>query len=451
MNLLDRNLGLIVVLALFLFSCEDTNEIGTSLNPDDKVGVYYVDLPVEASMVYLDSINTGGGSLLLSGVQSDATFGTTEVIGYTQLAYSSTSVNTAGVFDSVTFSLKPSYFYGEDSTSAKTYGLYRVSDDSTLKKFTNYYSSDYFELESQPLAEGEFTYHTVDLDSNDVKRDDLFTFKVDQNFGEELFNTIKSKSANYKDSTAFYAYLKGLAVVGQQGNNAVVGFDLASTDSKMTLYYHTADTTLQINLKTYSGVQTSSRIVNVVPTFNYIHADRSGIVPSVEPYKEFTVDGKIYGQSGTGLVPKLKFGAFKDFADSVGNIIINSGEFLIGGVETSTPNLTPPPSVKFYLTDETNERKVVVEGGTPYFRVIQQSGASPFISNSPLTINYLANNKDYFGLMTLYLQAVADGTIDFDEALVYPTDWSTTISQLIVNSSDIKLRIYFTKLKAQED
>src|SRR5690606_25026963 len=108
MNLLDRNLGLIVFAAFFIFSCEEPNEIGLSLNPDDKIGVYFVELPVETSMVYTDSFNTSSGDIIYSGVQSVPDFGKTEAAAYTQVAWTSVRIKAGAVFDSVTFSLDPS-------------------------------------------------------------------------------------------------------------------------------------------------------------------------------------------------------------------------------------------------------------------------------------------------------------------------------------------------------
>src|SRR5690606_4092582 len=124
MNLLDRSLGLVIFLAFSIFSCEEPNEIGLSLNPDDKIGVYFVELPIESSMAYVDSFNTSSGNIIYSGVQSVPEFGSTEATAYTQVAWTSTAIKAGAVFDSITFSLDPSVFYGADTNTAQTYTVH---------------------------------------------------------------------------------------------------------------------------------------------------------------------------------------------------------------------------------------------------------------------------------------------------------------------------------------
>src|SRR5690606_38361398 len=99
-----------------LIACEDPSEIGLSLSPEDKVGVYFKDLPVQSSMVYIDSLNTSNSGLLLSGNYNDPVFGRTEATAFTQVLRNDNKLKEGAVFDSLVLYLKPIYFFGEDTS-----------------------------------------------------------------------------------------------------------------------------------------------------------------------------------------------------------------------------------------------------------------------------------------------------------------------------------------------
>lgn len=430
MNLLDRSLGLMIFLAFFIFSCEEPNEIGLSLNPDDKIGVYFVELPIESSMVYVDSFNTSSGNVIYSGVQSVPEFGTTEATGYTQVAWTSAGIKAGAVFDSITFSLDPSVFYGTDTNSIQNYSVHRIAPDTSIT-FKNYYRTSSIGYEDQALGEGSFLYRSTD-DSATTSREDLFTFHLDNSFGQEIFEYLKDTTSVLEDTTQFYEKFRGLVIKGRVENAAVVGFNLNSTGSRVTLHYHTPDTTHQLNLPAYAGLQTQQGVVNFVPSFSNIVTDRStGILPTLESYKEFEANGTIYSHYASGLVPKVDLGVFKAFKDTAGSFIINKAELIVGNVQEISDGFKAPTSIGYYLTDDSNVVKGVL------------SGASE--PTSPLNFTYDRVNNDYFGDTYYYFSNLNDGTIEYNEALIY--SFNSNFDYFKVNSEDIKLRIYYTKLK----
>ncbi len=430
MNLLDRNLGLIVFAAFFIFSCEEPNEIGLSLNPDDKIGVYFVELPVETSMVYTDSFNTSSSNVIYSGTQSVPDFGNTEATAFTQVAWTATGIKPGAVFDSVTFSLDPSVFYGADTNAVQTYSIHRVAADTSIT-FKNYYRTSSISYEDLALGEGAFLYRTTD-DSATTTREDLFTFKLGTEFGQEIFEYLKDTTAVLEDTTRFYETLRGLVIKGRPENGAVVGFNLNNAGSRLTLHYHTPDTTHQLNLPTFVGVQTQQGVVNVVPNFSNIAADRStGVLPTLESYKEFKADGTIYSHYASGLVPKVDFSVFNTFKDTAGSFIINKAELVVKNIQRASTEFSVPANIGFYLTDESNFVKGVLSGGSDV--------------NSPLSFTYDRVNNDYFNDTYFYFSRLNDGTLDFNKALIH--SFNSNFDYFKVNEEDIKLRIYYTKLK----
>ena len=430
MNLLDRSLGLIVLSAFFLLSCEEPNEIGLSLNPDDMIGVYFVELPVEASMVYTDSFNTSSGNVIYAGVQNVPEFGTTEATAYTQVAWSSAAIKAGAVFDSVTFSLDPSTFFGADTNAVQSFSVHRISPDTSIT-FKNYYRTSAISYEDQLLGQGSFVYRTKD-DTATTKREDLFTFNLETDFGREIFEYLKDTTAVLQDTTEFYKTFRGLVIKGRPENESVVGFNLNSSGSRLVLHYHTPDTTHQVVLPAFVGVQTQQGVVSVVPSFSNITADRAtGILPAVASYKEFQADGTIYSHYASGLVPKVDFSVFNAFKDTAGSFIINKAELVVDNVQTASTEMKAPRNIGFYLTDATNFVKGVLGGSS-----------DPSV---PLSFTWDRVNNDYFNDTYYYFSLLNDGNIEYNKALIY--SFESNFDYFKVNSNDIKLRIYYTKLK----
>lgn len=436
MNLLGRNCCLGGLLAVFLFSCEEPNEIGLSLNPEDEVGVYYVELPVQASMVNVDSVATSASSLILSGVQSDDVFGATQAIGYTQVGFNASALNTAAVLDSVVLTLAPASFHGPDETEIQKFSVHRLSEYTLTPDSSIYYSSQFMAYDAQALGEANLRYETED-DTATTQREDLLSITLSQQFGEELFDELQADA--FDSTVAFYKYLKGFAVVGDVNNQAVVGFDLGSDDAKLTLHYHTNDEdSLVFNLK----------LANSVPHYSYIKADRSsGIIPVAELYEPFAANGLIYGQAGTGLVPRLKFEAYQNFVDTVGDFVLNSATIDLGQVSAAAEGLNPPNTLYMYLTDETNFRKVFSSSQGLYFGSINFG----YQNTAPLDFNYNAHNQTYFanasGNPAVYFTMLKEDLIEFDEVLIYSSLNNASVNQFIIDPENIKLKLYYTKLK----
>lgn len=433
MNLLDKSVGLMAALALLLFSCEEPSDIGISINPDDKIGVYFVELPVEASMVYIDSVNTGNTPEIFSGIHSDPELGLTEAIAYTQVGWNAASLTADAVLDSVTFTLATSHFYGADPNIQQNFAIYRVAADTSIKRNT-YYRTNYISFDEIAIAEGSFLYSSEDDTSTSGIREDLFIFNIDNQFGLEIFNYFKNKPDVVTDSIDFYENIfRGLAIKGSVNNNAIVGFNISDSDSRLTFHYHTPTVdSLKLNLSTYFGIPTQLGTFNDVANFTHVTVDRSsGVLPTVAPYQEFTADGVIYSQFFAGVVPKLDLSVFDSFVDTAGSFVINKAELVLGNIQTSSAGLKPPAVFGLSLTDDSNLGKGIVSSMTA--------------QNSPLGFDYNHTNNDYLGDAFYHFSQFKDGRIDYNKALLYSS--GSDIDHFKVNAEDIKLRIYYTKFK----
>ncbi len=425
MNLLDRSAGVFVLLFLILMSCEEPNEIGLTLNPADEVGVYYAELPIEASMVFIDSIATSNVSTLLSGAQAYPDLGTIEAVAYTQVAYNASALNTEAILDSLVLQLRPAYFYGADTNQVQRFNVHRILEGESLYRDSTYFSSNFTSYGEAVLGSSDFVYGTKD-DTATVYQEDLINIVLDPAFAQDLFAKLKAKA--FDSTEVFYKYLSGFAIVADQQNNAMVGFDLSTGNSRLVLHYHTASDTSVFNFN----------ITNTVPHYTYIKADYSAAIPDVENYKEFTANnGLVYGQAGIGLLPKLKFDAFKNFTDTVGAFVLNSATIDWGTINNIHEQLPPPAKLYMYLTDEDN-----------LYRGNLNSG---FQSTTPLDFNYFAYGKEYItpnnSNLSDYFTMLKEGHQKWDEVLVYSAANSSSVNIFSFDPSQAKLKLYYTKLK----
>src|SRR3990170_1441181 len=114
MNLWAKHVGQLVVfaVALFFLSCQDEASLLGYKNPTSKFQVNYVEIPIESSVLLLDSQRTSNflfqneTNRLLVGQYVDDQFGSVSTAAYTQyFTNSGTKLPANAIYDSVTLQL----------------------------------------------------------------------------------------------------------------------------------------------------------------------------------------------------------------------------------------------------------------------------------------------------------------------------------------------------------
>ena len=107
--------GLIISSALF--SCEDPSQLGIDLiDDDDDLAVLYTEIPLEAKVVRLDSINTLNRGIMMTGNHTDADFGNLDVQSYLRILPPTTDTDIPDDVteaDSIRMDLRFNYFFGK--------------------------------------------------------------------------------------------------------------------------------------------------------------------------------------------------------------------------------------------------------------------------------------------------------------------------------------------------
>jgi hypothetical protein len=514
MNLWAKRIGQLVIfaVALFFLSCEDEASLLGYKNPNTKFEVKYVEIPLESSVLLLDSQRTSNflfeneTSRFLVGNYTDEQLGMVSATAFTQyFTTSGAKLATGVVFDSISLELRLDYYhYGSQPPSTQTISIHEVEDELS-KGRENYFN--YTDVNYNSAALGS---KSISIDPKKIK-DDLtilndsntandtlvlpLTIKMplDQSFGQRLFASALAHSVN-NDTTfvtdiLFTKLFKGIAIKSN-ATDKIIGLTPAST-SGIKLHYHVPGTdakqvTLVLGFTT--GFRTIGRTTTIGPivaqysltSFSQVKTDRSGtaLAPLTQFAQAFTPSNDLrYIQSGAGVYTKLDFGKFFAFADTVPNLLINSAELVVEGIEQSDnmPNstslglriLNPDNRVKkFKLTttykqDSIDFNRYNASQYSSYTGSITADGGSfGDADNSFVAITdqgsgsgYSTTTRSFRGNYALFFQQLIlpePNKTRFSSVILFPMSpgrpaGNKTVNRTIFPSSGIKLKIHYTK------
>ena len=151
------------------------------------------------------------------------------------------SINPTAVFDKLQLLL----IYNKDSvgdvTKPFTINVHRLT--APLKPNTDGYFYNHHDVPCDPELFGTATFLPRPYS------DDTIFINLDNNFGNELFNLMKSKDQKISNNDYFQQYFKGLKLAYDNTNQAVIGFTFplgpgSTPYPAMRLYYHYTDATI---------------------------------------------------------------------------------------------------------------------------------------------------------------------------------------------------------------
>lgn len=480
-------LGLMAVVALFLFACLDEDNILGFRNQNSRLNVSYIEIPVESSILLFDSLRTSNYSSdplkrLLVGSYNDPVFGLVETRAYTQFRPSNTlrSKEAGATFDSIKIHLHfDLYTYGSSATSVESFSVHELTEDMTFRRGNDYYTNSEVTFDPIPLGSGSQTVNPT-LFKNEMddisSTDTVITvdIKLNQRFGLELFGAWDTNSSLFTDFEEFSKRFKGLAIVGVN-NTKVVGLSL-SDSTRISLHYHTATDTLLYNFY-ISGVPSAG-----VASASSIAVDRSasaltGLNTTYTSFIPVNQDLR-YIQSGVPVVTKINLSKFLEFADTIDNLLINAAELSISTIEEPS-SFAPPRTLYMQMLNAGNRLK-------KFKGSLQDTLDLRFYSNKARTITnglqglatslvsadsvfsvmddtqqdfgqltYNSNTKSYKAFITLFLQELAIKEEDqasgleksrFVDFVLYPGNpfASKSLNRMSFNKSNLKLKVYYT-------
>jgi hypothetical protein len=476
MNLSAKSVGQLLMLAvvLFFFSCKDeTSAIGYP-NPQSKFNVSYIEIPIESSVLLMDSLRTSNASgetnRLLVGKYHDDKFGDVTATAFSQYFTASTSktyLTSTAVFDSVSIRLRFDFYtYGNKAITEQNISIYEIDKDLMLDSLAYYFNRSNTTIKPGLLGSKSFTKDPAEFKSYiDAQKDTTFTVSIplENSFGERLF----ASATKYRDSqtpadSAFARYsefikeFKGIAIVPNSGDK-IFGFTPLSTASRIILHYHDAE----------NDSLTLSLLLSSTASYSKITTERGGtdLAGLTSYHTDYSPNSLRYIQSGTGILTKLDFKKFFEFADTIPNLLINSAEISISGTEPST-TYDPITSLNLKVLKDNNRLRFIA-GTTDTLNLISDltllgsfkgylgypgSGGTPFTASgadrSDLHIVKSSTSDSYSGFMTLFLQQLflQKSTNRYQYFALYPESppFGKSVNRLAFDKNNIRLKIYYT-------
>ncbi|MEP2277149.1 MAG: DUF4270 family protein [Reichenbachiella sp.] len=475
---MDKNWhGLLIVAALAIFSCEDSHDIGLGLDPDGiRVNVLYTELPIEVTNVRIDSIRTNGASNMLIGKHSDDIFGSTSATLFAQLNLSNnleaTTDNTDTiqledefdietdsiiittyeyVHDTTFLELDIDFVHTENVSSPHSYNIHQLIDTIYSEA---YYLANFNTPYFTDSIEAELNF-TLDKDLVELLEKDstyLLRFELNENWGNDFIEIGKSTSPS---GNIRFNY-KGIAIVGDENNKALIGLKPATTN--LSVDYHiieNVETLLnRIQISNETRIYKDSLELNIAFNFNNayyssISVDRSGSLMSNEAgdYNSFTVgDGNIYLQPATGIFPKLNLDTLNKFFAAHPNIQINRMEFSIETKENSE-YISNVDNLRFMYVNGSDGSKINNDGILTNIlsetAILTDAGYLSGTS-TPLISELDETSLIYGGVPTFFAQLVEIGTIEVDHLILFPQDVTTPDYSVFDEENGFRVKLYYT-------
>ena len=440
---------------VILFSCEeDLNFLGFS--NQQRFKVYYAEIPVESSVLWMDSLGTSSflspsseSSRLLFGKYVDPVFGSIEAKAFAQFRPITYPVlSTIAEYDSVYLQMRYDFYsYGTPGETTQTVSLYEITQ---ILNFDDSYSFN------TPVTISRIPLATADLRVNadyfkeeiaNTSSDSVLTakFRLADTFGQRLFDSIDPEDTLFTNLNYFTQQFKGLAVVPQQSDK-VVGINNFDAKTVITLYYHEEDVVKTVLFS----------LANLI-AFSQINSNRSGTeLDGLNTfYSDFSGTNNRHIQNGTSIVTKLDFSKFYEYMDTIPRIIINSAELSLNDVGSSTEFAVPQNLSMAML--RMNNRYRTVSSRQDTVDIIPVAGAVLISNGSVLASNnaggvfvlpYSSDDQTYLGYPTIFFQRL----FNVKESK-YP-NWALTpvnppagkaVNRTVFPKDNIKLKIYYTR------
>lgn len=397
--------------------------------------------------------------------------------------------------DSVTVQLLFDYYvYGPEQDIHERVTVYQLTDSLTF--FKRYSNNSITPYSATPLGELSFDMTQIAYElANDAGRVSSFYLKgtlgtkFDDDdapgwmFAKELFTYVNSTGDSAlvgENAREFRKLFFGLAFIPTQSNR-VLGFNPLHGSSQLTMHYQSTNPakdslTLPFYFTPYPYV--SSNGFNNITTARI--GDLTGLPEPNIPYSP--ASGKRYIQDGSTVITELDLSDFYSFIDTLDNIIINSAEI---SAEVVDPPAGMGPTANLYgmIMKKTSDNKIVplemdvaadslkmTQFVSTVFTELTSFVISSELSNqSPLILSYDKNSKKYNGFATMFFQKLFDNKdrpeYNIEHIGLYPatspiltlvsgysgavpvlrSGVGNEVNRAILNSSGIKLKLYYTK------
>lgn len=425
-------------IVLALAGCDDP-----VFKPDDKI-TQGSDIPlkttdtltIKATTVREGPLTAKNLPNIILGSMDDPSFGKSLASFYTEVSLPSNSVSFGEnlSYDSLVLTLDYSGAYG-DVSIPQDYVVYEMTED--IDDDGSYESDATFNTGSEVGRLTGFAPNTED--SVQVDGDNKaphMRIRLKDSFGKALLQ--EAEDPGFTDKEDFNSFLNGfyVAVDTSTGHGkGVVYFDLATIQSKLTLYYKDS----LGNRKTFDFVINEDDADWVS---NYQH-NYSGTIAQSFLNSSSDNDSLLMIQSMAGLKGKIEF----PYLDSLQNILVNKAELVLTVTESPSGGIDvfPPPSEMTVNRIDSNMQNTFI---SDQFESSDYFGGTIFSGTNSLGKSV---NRYKFNIAR-YFQRVINGKIDNNGIFLLTFPSNGIGDRVIIGgakrpANNIKLTLTFTKIQ----
>ncbi len=406
---------IIIPLLLLLFSCSNGEEFDAINVGDDwvdvKTKVYHIDtLTVKLSTFQFDSI-TASNKRLIIGAYNDPVFGLTKSESYVQLKkFDLYDIEDKAEFDSISLVLKYDKYFYNDTIPSQEFKVYTVLEDIEPDDDSNFfYNTTNFKTSNSPLATKNFKPRLFKTDS--------LSIKLDNSYGETLFNKIKDNKIN-NDEELLDEY-KGLLIKPSESNTSIIGF---STNSEMRIYY-----SIDNGVEFESEEKVIKFQINPTNSFNHIESSNESTIlkdldGSQKAIPSYNTDNNSFVQSGTAISTRIDIPHLETLYDIPGDGIILDAFLKISlKQDSNSQNLQTRDSLQLKILNhkfevigdlldynENTVKGIIEEENSEYNIITYKFSIMPFIDlkftdNKPENLFLIVSPQDYNSSVDRYI------------------------------------------------
>lgn len=399
MDLIRKYLLLGLMVMVMLNACKEPDGIGLEVLPDgEKMPIAWDEtFSIEARTVYYDSVQTSGlqSGTYLIGDFGDPIFGrvTSTFYGQFQLPTTNPEFSSQAVCDSIILNLVYLGAYGSIDKLKGTmrFGVYELAQDLYDTRDSTYYSTSDITLGTQ-LADVTFRpdlYSEVPAGADTLPPS--LRIALDRDLGDRIL-----RSTNLASDDIFWEEFEGLCVKSlastmPDGFGSILYFNIASTNSRLEMYYHDeADTTeMMFNIVNPNGIHT-----------RFQHEFPSEITTAVADSTDAGAN-TLYIQSMAGLRMKLDIPYLTEL-NQLGAVAINKAELVVPIDESVITEFGYPEKLNITGIDSSGNSTILTDffEGTDYYGGVYDSENKEYVFNIARYVQYVLNHpeKPNYGL-----------------------------------------------------
>ncbi len=463
---IERIAKTLIVLALgitvMVTSCTKPSLVGAGIFPEedftnlgftDTISMITSTEMGDSVRVYSPDQNQQLGNYLC-GVVNDPIFGISSSQIYNQFILTRTNPDFSNVFsvDSLVFRLAlntDSLTYNGDISQPQSFNVYQLSED--MDNLEEYYSNQTFMAGNLiGSVNGYFpnisdsttidVWGTDSLGNNVIETEKLaphMSFVLDQALADDM--VYNADDSTFTGNTNFRNYFKGINIVPDPSNTALLRFNYQSEVSEMVLYYSEGNDPDSLIHRTFTfAINTLT-----AKTVNFNH-DIGG-TPVADAIAGTSIsDSLVYVQGMEGPNAKISF----PYAESLDNIIVNNAELILTVAEPMVDTVLYPLPSYLIATQLLDGIGFVTLGDVTSSGVILNSFGGNYSNVMENGIEY----RRYRLNISKHFQEIIDGTAEYPDIYLSVFNKAELSNRVVLgggNSSEYqaKLNLTYTKLE----